>query len=57
LSEKRGNSVEEWFVQNGIDMSRIHVVGHGEDKPWMENETDGGRAKNRRADIEIVFVK
>lgn len=57
LSQKRGNAVAEWFVQNGIDMSRIQVVGHGEDKPWMENETDGGRAKNRRAEIEIVFVK
>jgi len=57
LSQKRGDAVAEWFVQNGIDMSRIIVVGHGEEKPWMENGTEGGRAKNRRAEIEISFVK
>lgn len=57
LSQKRGNAVADWFKQNGIDMSRITVIGHGEEKPIMDNATEKGRTNNRRAEIEVVFVK
>ena len=43
------------MIANGVDMSRIQMKGYGEDKPVTENSTDNNRAKNRRAEIEIVF--
>ena len=57
LSHNRGNAITDWFVQNGIDASRILVKGYGEDKPIVHNETEDSRAKNRRAEIEIILMK
>jgi len=55
LSNKRGNAVLQWFVNNGIDANRITVKGFGEDKPMVKNDTDADRAKNRRAEIEFII--
>lgn len=53
LSERRAESVKNWFVQHGIRSSRIMAVGMGEDNPIATNATSRGRAQNRR--IEIHF--
>ena len=55
LSDQRGNSVTNWFIQHGIDVSRILVNGYGEEEPIMENDTDSNKAESRRAEIEIIF--
>jgi len=53
LSDKRAMSVKDWFVERGVNPSRIMAVGMGEDNPMATNATAAGRAQNRR--IEIHF--
>jgi OOP family OmpA-OmpF porin len=55
LSEQRAAKVKEDLVKRGIDSSRITTVGKGEADPIATNDTDAGRAQNRR--IEAVLTK
>ena len=49
LSERRAQSVADYLGTQGV--SDINVVGHGETDPIATNDTDEGRAMNRRVDI------
>lgn len=54
LSEKRALSVREYLIANmDIGESQITHIGYGETKPVASNETNEGRALNRRIDIVI----
>jgi len=54
LSAARAINVARYLQQQGIDPSLLAAVAYGEYKPVAPNDTDEGRAKNRR--IEIVLV-
>ncbi len=51
LSENRAKSVVTALISKGIDKSRLSSKGWGQEKPVASNDTEGGRAKNRRVDI------
>jgi OmpA-OmpF porin, OOP family len=54
LSQKRADAVKQYLVSNlHIDPSRVHAVGYGETRPVANNETEEGRARNRRIDVII----
>ena len=53
LSERRANSVREALISEGVDSSRVSSVGYGEARPIADNETDSGRAMNRRVEAEV----
>lgn len=55
LSEKRGDSVLKYLVRKGIDASRLDYIGHGNSNPVASNDTEEGRARNRRVQFEILF--
>ncbi|MDD1791715.1 OmpA family protein [Enterovibrio makurazakiensis] len=52
LSEERAQTVANYFTDNGISADRLSVVGMGEGEPVASNDTEEGRAKNRRVEIE-----
>ncbi len=54
LSEKRAASVVEYLIEKGIDPERISSRGFGESKPIADNETEEGRALNRRTEMVVV---
>ncbi len=54
LSEKRAKAVLKYFIDKGIDAGRLTAQGFGPDKPIATNETDEGRAKNRRVEFHIT---
>jgi outer membrane protein OmpA-like peptidoglycan-associated protein len=56
LSERRANSVSAYLASRGVSKSRVVTVGAGEDHPVASNETEEGRAQNRRVEITIVPV-
>jgi outer membrane protein OmpA-like peptidoglycan-associated protein len=56
LSEKRANSVAAYLSSRGVDRSRMVTIGAGEAHPVATNETEEGRAQNRRVEITIVPV-
>jgi OOP family OmpA-OmpF porin len=53
LSVRRADSIKELLVKNGVDPSKITVLGMGERSPAAENSTPEGRAKNRRVVIML----
>ena len=54
LSERRANNVMEYFIGNGIDANRLTIKGFGSTKPAVSNDTQEGRAKNRRVELTPV---
>ena len=54
LSAARAINVTRYLQQQGLDPALLAAVAYGEHKPVAPNDTDEGRAKNRR--IEIVLV-
>ncbi len=54
LSKSRANSVAQWMVNHGVDSSILAVEGLGADKPVDSNDTDKGRANNRRVEFHIL---
>ncbi len=53
LSEARASSVVKYLAANGLKADRMTSVGHGESKPIASNDTEDGKARNRR--IEFVL--
>jgi outer membrane protein OmpA-like peptidoglycan-associated protein len=54
LSVNRANAIRDLLVQGGVDNSLIATAGYGADKPIASNDTDEGRAKNRRTELVVV---
>jgi outer membrane protein OmpA-like peptidoglycan-associated protein len=54
LSNNRAKAVLDYLVNKGISPSRLTYKGYGPDKPIATNETDEGRALNRRTEAIIV---
>ena len=55
LSLDRAVAVKNILTQGGVDEARITTTGYGQENPIASNDTDEGRAKNRR--LELVVVK
>lgn len=51
LSQRRADSVRDFLASRGIAENRMTTRGFGEERPVATNETDEGRAQNRRVEI------
>ena len=54
LSMKRAGAVFEYLLDHGIAAGRISFKGYGESRPVSSNETEEGKALNRRTEITIL---
>ncbi len=54
LSERRALGVSGYLVSKGISVDRLTVIGYGENLPKYLNDTDEGRAQNRRVEFVIT---
>lgn len=54
LSERRAKAVSTWLTDQGIAQERITHKGFGKANPIETNETEAGRARNRRVTFLIV---
>ena len=53
LSEQRAASVADYLASDGIARSRMRTIGYGESRPVASNDTEEGRAANRRVEVSI----
>lgn len=56
LSDRRAKSVRSVIMSYGIDGDRIEWQGYGEKYPIDTNETDDGRQRNRRVEIDVLTI-
>lgn len=54
LSQARAQAVVEYLIKKGIKKEKIIAKGYGESKPVTNNNTEEGRAENRR--VEFMFI-
>lgn len=54
LSQRRATAVKDYLVKGGVPADRISVEGFGESKPVASNDTDDGRAQNRRVELRVA---
>ena len=54
LSERRANAVSGYLMGQGLQRERFEVVGMGERYPIASNDSDQGRALNRRVEIRLL---
>src|SRR6266480_4338395 len=53
LSEKRAQAVADYLIKVGLPASRFTAVGYGSAQPVASNDTDQGKAQNRRIDFVV----
>jgi outer membrane protein OmpA-like peptidoglycan-associated protein len=56
LSENRAKSVVDYLVSKGLSENRLQYKGYGKMKPIDTNDTEEGRAKNRRVEFKIISM-
>jgi len=54
LSERRAAAVRSYLISQGVASSRMLTMGVGEKEPVASNDTDAGRAENRRVEFAIT---
>jgi general secretion pathway protein A len=56
VSEFRANTIKTYLIGKGVDIARLKASGLGPENPIASNETEAGRRKNRRVEIEYKNV-
>jgi len=54
LSTARATTVVAFFLDQGFDPTRLSAAGYAEYHPRVENDSETGRARNRRTDIVVL---
>jgi len=53
ISKMRADAVKDFLVKAGVNSDQLETVGYGDTKPKYNNQTSGGRSKNRRVEISL----
>jgi OOP family OmpA-OmpF porin len=54
LSERRAAAVQDYLTSKGVKASRLSARGYGESRPVASNDTNEGRAENRRVELIVL---
>jgi outer membrane protein OmpA-like peptidoglycan-associated protein len=54
LSEQRAHAVRDHLIGRGVDAARVTARGYGEARPVATNDTEEGRALNRRTEVTVL---
>jgi outer membrane protein OmpA-like peptidoglycan-associated protein len=55
LSLSRAKKVQSYLVKKGLAINRTSIIGLADKQPLASNETNKGRAQNRRVDLTIQY--
>ncbi|HVK50039.1 MAG TPA: OmpA family protein, partial [Pseudobacter sp.] len=54
LSNNRARAVVKYLVDHGIEPARLSFKGYGASQPVADNDSEEGRAKNRRTELKVI---
>lgn len=54
LSVRRAEAVFRYLVNHGVTPERMEVTGYGQARPVADNDSESGRAQNRRVELHVV---
>ena len=54
LSEKRAKAVRDFLLSLGVSNDLVSIIGYGSKKPVADNQTEEGKAKNRRVELKFI---
>ncbi|AVP99675.1 OmpA family protein [Ahniella affigens] len=54
LSDRRAKAVLTWLTSHGVPLARLQAKGYGETQPIADNDSDTGRARNRRVALHLA---
>ena len=54
LSQQRANTVKKYLISQGCNSEQLKAVGYGETKPIASNNTEEGKAQNRRVEFRVI---
>lgn len=54
LSERRAKAVSSWLSGHGVPVPRLQAKGYGEKEPVADNDSEAGRARNRRVALHLA---
>lgn len=55
LSQQRAEAVRQYLISKDVPAGQLKAQGYGETQPVADNETDEGRARNRRVEFRIIL--
>lgn len=55
LSKDRAAAAKAYLIKKGIDPARVQANGYGDTQPVADNNTEEGRAKNRRVEFKVHY--
>jgi len=56
LSGQRARAVTTRLERAGVRPARLIAIGHGQSQPLVANDTDAGRERNRRVELELIPI-
>ncbi|MFK7733477.1 MAG: OmpA family protein [Pseudomonadales bacterium] len=54
LSKRRAETVRRYMVYRGVNAQQLSAAGYGESRPIASNDTEQGRAENRRVEFRVL---
>ncbi|MBN8802647.1 MAG: OmpA family protein [Stenotrophomonas acidaminiphila] len=57
ISKERADAVAAYLAAQGVQRERIETLGAGKNYPIASNDTDAGRAQNRRVEIRVIPLR
>lgn len=54
LSQRRADAIRNYLIKKGVSPDRILSKGYGEKEPVATNDTEAGKAKNRRTEVKVI---
>lgn len=54
LSKRRAAAVRDYLVATGTQPEKLRIIGRGENEPIASNDTEDGRALNRRVEVIVI---